>query len=125
MARTINTAVTRIDAPRKVTGAATYAGDVTPAGMLHGALATSAIAVGALTGIDVSKAEAEPGVIAVFTHETLPRHKPVKGFYAGGPGSASFWPMQSAEIRYAGQPIAYVVAQTAAAARRAAGRGDL
>ena len=120
MARTINTAVTRIDAPRKVTGAATYAGDVTPAGMLHGALATSAIAVGALTGIDVSKAEAEPGVIAVFTHETLPRHKPVKGFYAGGPGSASFWPMQSAEIRYAGQPIAYVVAQTAAAARRGA-----
>lgn len=120
MAQTINTAVTRTDAPRKVTGSATYAADVMPAGMLHGALATSAIAVGTLTGIDTSKAEAEPGVIAVFTHENLPDYKPVKGFYAGGPGSASFWPMEDARIRYAGQPIAYVVAQTAAAARRGA-----
>lgn len=120
MAQTINTAVTRTDAPRKVTGTATYAADVMPAGMLHGALATSAIAVGKVTGIDTSKAEAEPGVLAVFTHVNLPDYKPVKGFYAGGPGSASFWPMEDTRIRYAGQPIAYVVAQTAAAARRGA-----
>ncbi|GAD57669.1 xanthine dehydrogenase family protein molybdopterin-binding subunit [Limimaricola cinnabarinus] len=120
MAQTINTEVTRTDAPRKVTGAAHYAADFTPAGMLHGALATSRIAVGTLTGIDTSKAEAEPGVVAVFTHDNLPDYKTVKGFYAGGPGSASFWPMEGTEIRYAGQPIAYVVAETAAAARRGA-----
>ena len=120
MAQTINTAVTRTDAPRKVTGTATYAADVIPAGMLHGALATSEVALGTLTGIDTARAEAEPGVVAVFTHETLPDYKTVKGFYAGGPGSASFWPMEGTEIRYAGQPIAYVVAQTAAAARRGA-----
>ncbi len=120
MAQTINTAVTRTDAPRKVTGTATYAADVMPAGMLHGALATSSVAVGTLTGMDISKAEAEPGVLAVFTHDTLPDYKPVKGFYSGGAGSASFWPMEDARIRYAGQPIAYVVAQTAAAARRGA-----
>lgn len=120
MAQTINTAVTRTDAPRKVTGTATYAADVMPAGMLHGALATSSVAVGTLIGMDLSKAEAEPGVLAVFTHATLPDYKSVKGFYSGGPGSASFWPMEDARIRYAGQPIAYVVAQTAAAARRGA-----
>ncbi|MEI4262439.1 xanthine dehydrogenase family protein molybdopterin-binding subunit [Roseovarius sp. D0-M9] len=120
MAQTINTAVTRTDAPRKVTGTATYAADVMPAGMLHGALATSSVAVGTLTKIDISKAEAEPGVVAVFTHETLPDYKSVKGFYAGGPGSASFWPMEDGRIRYAGQPIAYVVAENAAAARRGA-----
>jgi len=120
MAQTINTAVTRTDAPRKVTGTATYAADVMPAGMLHGALATSAIAVGTLTSIDTEAAEAEPGVVAVLTHESLPDYKTVKGFYAGGPGSASFWPMEGTEIKYAGQPIAYVVAQTAAAARRGA-----
>ncbi|MCR8826979.1 xanthine dehydrogenase family protein molybdopterin-binding subunit [Pseudosulfitobacter koreensis] len=120
MAQTINTAVTRTDAPRKVTGTATYAADVLPAGMLHGALATSSIAVGTLTSLDTSAAEAEPGVVAVLTHETLPDYKTVKGFYAGGPGSASFWPMEGPEIKYAGQPIAYVVAQTAAAARRGA-----
>ncbi|MDX6748547.1 xanthine dehydrogenase family protein molybdopterin-binding subunit [Geminicoccaceae bacterium 1502E] len=120
MVQTINTEVTRTDARRKVTGTAHYAADFTPAGMLHGALATSRIAVGTLTGIDTSKAEAEPGVVAVFTHENLPDYKTVKGFYAGGPGSASFWPMEGTEIRYAGQPIAYVVAETAAAARRGA-----
>lgn len=120
MAQTLNTAVTRTDAPRKVTGTATYAADVMPSGMLHGALATSDIAVGTLTGIDTTRAEAEPGVVAVFTHDTLPDYKTVKGFYAGGPGSASFWPMEGTEIKYAGQPIAYVVAETTAAARRGA-----
>lgn len=118
MAQTINTAVTRTDALRKVTGTATYAADVLPSGMLHGALATSSIAVGTLIGIDTARAEAEPGVVAVFTHKNLPDFKTVKGFYAGGPGSASFWPMEGNEIKYAGQPIAYIVAETAAAARR-------
>ena len=120
MAQTINTRVTRTDARRKVTGAATYAADEIPAGMLHGALTCSAIAVGTVASIDTAAAEAEPGVVAVYTHETLPDYKTVKGFYAGGPGSASFWPMEGPEIRYAGQPIAYVVAETAAAARRGA-----
>ncbi|SPJ25346.1 xanthine dehydrogenase family protein molybdopterin-binding subunit [Palleronia abyssalis] len=120
MAQTINTEVTRTDARRKVTGTATYAADETPSGMLHGALVCSAIAVGQVTAIDTSAAESEPGVVAVFTHETLPDYKTVKGFYAGGPGSSSFWPMEGTDIRYAGQPVAYVVAETAAAARRGA-----
>ena len=120
MAQTINTEVTRTDARRKVTGAATYAADVMPAGMLHGSLTCSATAVGTVTAIDTSRAEAEPGVVAVYTHETLPDYKTVKGFYVGGPGSTSFWPMEGTEIRYAGQPVAYVVAETAAAARRGA-----
>ena len=120
MAQTINTAVTRTDARRKVTGSATYAADVMPAGMLHGALTCSAIAVGRVAAIDTAAALAEPGVVAVYTHDNLPDYKTVKGFYAGGPGSASFWPMEGTEIRYAGQPVAYVVAETAAAARRGA-----
>ncbi len=120
MAQTLNTEVTRIEAPRKVSGKARYAADFMPAGMLHGALAVSSIAKGTLTGLDIGAAQAEPGVIAVFTHETLPPFKTPKGFYAGGPGTASFWPMTGTEIRYAGQPIAYIVAENAAAARRGA-----
>jgi xanthine dehydrogenase YagR molybdenum-binding subunit len=120
MAQTINTPVTRAEAPRKVTGAATYAADQTPAGLLHGAMATSAIAVGELTSLDLEAARAEPGVIAVYDHTNLPDYKQVKGFYVGGPGTASFWPMRGTRIRYAGQPIALVLAETAAAARRGA-----
>jgi xanthine dehydrogenase YagR molybdenum-binding subunit len=116
----IGDATTRTDARRKVTGAATYAGDVMPAGMLHGHLVTSDIAVGRVTGIDAEAARAAPGVVAVHTHETLPAYQDVKGFYAGGPGSTSFWPMRSPEIRYAGQPVAIVLGETAAAARAGA-----
>ncbi len=120
MAQTLNTEVSRYEAPRKVTGDVRYAADFMPAGMLHGALAVSSIAKGKLIKLDISAAQAEPGVITVFTHETLPAHKTPKGFYAGGPGTASFWPMTGTEIKYAGQPIAYVVAENAAAARRGA-----
>ncbi len=116
----IDTAVTRYEAPRKVSGGARYAADFMPAGMLHGALAVSTIAKGRLTGLDLVAARAEPGVVAVFARADLPPFDPPKGFYSGGPGTASFVPMTSDEIRYAGQPIAYVVAENAAAARRGA-----
>lgn len=120
MAKTLDTPVTRYEAPRKVTGGTRYAADFMPSGMLHGALATSSIAVGEITSIDTSAAEAESGVIAVFTHENMPDYKIPKGFFQGGPGTASFWPMTGTAIRYAGQPVAYVVAENAAAARRGA-----
>ncbi len=120
MSSTLNTEVTRYEAPRKVSGQLRFAADHMPSGMLYGELAVSSIAKGRLTAIDVSAARAEPGVIAVFTHENLPKFEEPKGFYAGGPGTSSFWPMTGTEIRYAGQPIAYVVAENAAAARRGA-----
>ena len=125
MAETLDTAVVRYEAPRKVTGGTRYAADFMPSGMLHGALVTSAIAVGEVRGIDTSAAEAEPGVIAVYTHENLPDYKTPKGFYQGGPGTASFWPMTGTEVRYAGQPVAFVVAENAAAARRGAALVDV
>ena len=120
MTSTINTRVTRYEAPRKVAGEAKYAADFMPAGMFHGELVVSSIARGELTAIDIRRALAEPGVVAVYTHETMPKYETPKGFYAGGPGTASFWPMTGNVIRYAGQPVAYVVAENAAAARRGA-----
>ena len=120
MTSTINTPVTRYEAPRKVAGEAKYAADFMPAGMFHGELVVSTIARGELTAIDIRRALAEPGVVAVYTHETMPKYETPKGFYAGGPGTASFWPMTGTVIRYAGQPVAYVVAENAAAARRGA-----
>lgn len=120
MAETINTSVTRYEAPRKVSGETRYAADFMPAGMLFGALVVSPITRGKLTSIDIKQAIKEPGVIAVYTHDTLPKYESPKGFYAGGPGTSSFWPMTGTDIKYAGQPVAYVVAENAAAARRGA-----
>ena len=75
MASTLNTPVTRYEAPRKVTGGTRYAADFMPSSMLHGALATSAIAVGEIISIDTTAAEAESGVIAVYTRENMPAYK--------------------------------------------------
>lgn len=122
MAATINTPVTRYEALRKVTGETKYAADFMPAGMFFGELVVSPIVRGQLTAIDIREALAEPGVITVYTHETMPKYETPKGFYAGGPGTASFWPMTGTEIKYAGQPVAFVVAENAAAARRGAQR---
>jgi len=120
MAESLNTSITRYEAPSKVTGGTRYAADHMPAGMFHGALSTSTITVGKVVSIDTKAAEAEAGVIAVFTHDNIPDYKQPKGFFQGGAGTASFWPMSSSSIRYAGQPVAYVVAENAAAARRGA-----
>lgn len=120
MAQTLDTRVTRYEATHKVSGQTRYAADFMPAGMLHGALATAGVASGRITAMDIAAAQSEPGVIAVYTHDTLPKFKPPKALTAGGPGTASFSPMTGPEIRYAGQPIAYVVADNAAAARRGA-----
>ncbi len=120
MANTLNTEVQRYEAPRKVTGGARYGGDFMPSGMLHAHLACSEIAVGKLVSLDTAKAEAEPGVLAVYGPGALPAHEPVKGFYKGGYGTASFAPMVNDDIKYSGQPIALVIADSAAAARRGA-----
>ncbi|MEO1694228.1 MAG: xanthine dehydrogenase family protein molybdopterin-binding subunit [Pseudomonadota bacterium] len=120
MTQVISKPVSRYEARRKVTGDVQYGGDFMPSGMLHAALAVSSIAKGTVTSIDTSKAEDERGVLAVYTHETLPKFKAIQGFYKGGYASASFQPMRGPEIKYSGQPIAIVIAETAAAARRGA-----
>ena len=64
--------VDRIDGPPKVTGAALYPSDFTFPELTHAVLVQSTIAAGSIKGIDVAKADAAPGVLAVITHENAP-----------------------------------------------------
>src|SRR3954453_16259642 len=64
--------VDRVDGPLKVTGAAPYPSDFTFPGITHAVLVQSTIAPGTIRRIDVAKAEAAPGVLAVITHENAP-----------------------------------------------------
>ena len=59
--------LTRRDGVLKVTGAATYAADNHPAGMLHAVVAVSTIARGRVASLDVAAAKAHPGVVEVIT----------------------------------------------------------
>jgi CO/xanthine dehydrogenase Mo-binding subunit len=63
----VGKSVVRKDAYDKATGRAKYSADFHPEGMLYGKLFTSTIAHGYIKKLDVSKAEALPGVIAVLT----------------------------------------------------------
>ena len=60
----------RAEAPLKVTGRAKYTYDVKLPGMLYGRMIGAAIAAGEIVSIDTSKAEALPGVKAVWTAES-------------------------------------------------------
>src|SRR5512145_1468774 len=75
----------RVDGPDKVTGRARYTQDVRLPGMLYGRMLGAAVPAGEIVSIDLSAAEALPGVRAV-------------------------WKTDSKTIRFAGQDIAAVAA---------------
>ncbi len=56
----------RVDAPAKVTGAAKYSSDVEPPGWLHGMILRSRWPKAKITGIDLDKARALPGIKAAL-----------------------------------------------------------
>lgn len=104
----------RIDGPLKVCGRAPYAyerHDAIP-DIAYGAVVGAAIAKGRIASMDVSRAKAAPGVLAVVTAENA--GKLTKGRFntanlLGGP-----------EIQHYHQAVAVVVAQTFEQARAAA-----
>src|SRR3954451_8870511 len=64
--------LTRRDGQLKVTGAARYAADHHPPGMLHAVIAVSSIARGRVAALDVAAAKAHSGVIEVMTTGNRP-----------------------------------------------------
>jgi len=59
--------VTRVDAPAKVTGAATFPADLAPADALHATIVFTDQPHARLVALDTTAAEAVPGVVAVLT----------------------------------------------------------
>lgn len=109
--------VDRVDGRIKVTGAALYAADTKVPGVAYGYLVGSTIGRGVLTGMDTSAALASPGVIAVYTP-----FNPLKLFaYVQEQNDERIPPLQDKEVRYFGQTIGFVVAETWEQARDAAG----
>ncbi|MGW2256379.1 molybdopterin cofactor-binding domain-containing protein [Streptomyces sp. NPDC001780] len=111
----------RVDGRLKVTGAAEYSGDYRAADLAHAHLVTGTIARGTLTGIDTTAALASPGVLRVYAAPDprlglYPITGPLAGFVE------NYVPLRDAEVRFHGQAIAMVVAETPEQARDAASR---
>jgi len=114
----IGAPVSRLDGRVKVTGEARYAADTPAAGMAYAVLVGSAIPCGRIRNIDTGEAEAARGVLAVLTHRNMPRLPAVPS----PPAGQSLMPMQDERIRYEGQHVALVVAESLEEATRAAAR---
>jgi xanthine dehydrogenase molybdenum-binding subunit len=67
--KTVGHPAQRIDAVKRVTGAATYTGDIQLPGMLYARVLRSPHAHARIRRIDTSKAQALPGVKAILTRE--------------------------------------------------------
>ncbi|SEF83122.1 xanthine dehydrogenase molybdopterin binding subunit [Marinobacterium lutimaris] len=101
-------------ASKHVSGAATYVDDiVTPQGTLHAAVGYSRIARGHIRSLDLSGVRGSEGVIAVLEVADIPGHTDIGPVFPGDPL------LTSDEIKYAGQPIFVVAAETELQARRA------
>jgi xanthine dehydrogenase YagR molybdenum-binding subunit len=122
--RVVGQPLSRVDGRAKVTGAAKYAAEYNHLpGLVHAVLKTSDVAKGRVTRIDTSEAQKQPGVLAIFTHENLPKLVKTPAVQADKDALGSpmgFMPMLSNEVHYAGQPVAVVVADTLERAQYAA-----
>jgi carbon-monoxide dehydrogenase large subunit len=120
--------VSRKEDPVLLRGEGRYTDDLNLPGQLHAVMVRSRVAHGHLRGVDVSEAAGLPGVLAIITAAELVAAgiKPMSANIGGvnHDGSAVPKPVQYAlatgKVRYVGDPVAMVVAETAKQAKDAA-----
>lgn len=105
----------RIDGRLKVTGSARYAAEFRAPNLSFATLVAASIARGRVRSLVTTFAERAPGVLAVITAANMPR-MPRPSVPPAGDSS----PLLDREIRYSGQIIAVVVAETHEQAQYAA-----
>jgi 4-hydroxybenzoyl-CoA reductase subunit alpha len=108
-----------IDGIDKVTGRARYTADLDHDNALVGRILRSPVSHGEILKLDVSKARALRGVIAVVTGDDCPHT------YGVLPIAMNEYPLARGRVRYRGEPIAAVAAIDAETAERAIGLIDL
>lgn len=102
----------RVDAPAKVTGEARYPGDINLPGQLWMKVLFARRPHARIISLDASRAEKAPGVVSVLTARDLP----VNEF---GLGSKDAPVLNGDEVRWVGEKIALVVAETESQAEHA------
>ena len=96
----------------KVTGQATFTDDLRLPGMLHAKILRSPYSHARIRGIDVSKALQLPGVVTVMTGKDTPGIKYVAQV-------SDMYPLAMDKVRYVGDPVAAVAAESEEIAREA------
>jgi carbon-monoxide dehydrogenase large subunit len=100
---------------RLLTGRGRYVDDVHVAGLLHAAVFRSSRPHGRVVSVDISRAAALQGVVRVFTLPDFSAFlKPIRSRISAMPGFENFLqlPLATDKVRYVGEPIAVVAAET-------------
>ena len=106
--------VARADAAEKLRGQARYVGDIAVPGMLHGEVLRSEIPAGRIRSIDTAAAQAMPGVRCILVGADLRDLDPFYGH------AIRDRPIIAIDVvRFAGEPVAVVAAETEAQAEAA------
>jgi CO/xanthine dehydrogenase Mo-binding subunit len=114
--RVVGSDLARHDAIEKVAGRTVYAADFALPGMLHARLKRSDYAHAKLTRVDTTAAEALDGVVAVYTAADVPRNTvwvdvPGQTLEVGALKARSNV-LADGVVRYHGEPIALVAAES-------------
>ena len=120
MKKSIGIRMKRVEDPRLLTGQALFVDDVNIPNMLHAAFLRSDYAHAYLRSVDVSKARAHPGVVAVFTAEDMgedwqpgpPLVSPPSTVKGVTFHSRTQVPLAKGKVRHVGETIAVVIAES-------------
>lgn len=121
MSTSIGNPLARVDGHLKVTGQAKYAAEFNQDGQAYAVVVSSTAGLGSIDAIDASAIETMPGVVAVISHLNAQRlpYNPHRASI-DPPAGERLHVLQDAEVRFFGQPVAIVVAETLDQAEHAA-----
>jgi len=120
--------VRRVEDPRLLQGRGRYTDDITPPGTLYGAVVRSPHAAAQIVLIDTDAARAAPGVLGIYTSADLeadglgpiPCAVPLTNRDGTTRHDTPRPALAKGMVRHVGDPVAFVVCETAAGARDAA-----
>ncbi len=109
--------IKRSEDPRILTGTGRYVDDIKLPGMLHAAFVRSPMAHARVLSVDVSAARALPGVVAVYTGAeletmTVPGPDAITTLMGLGGPTPEFTLLATDKVRFAGDPVAIVIAES-------------
>ncbi len=105
----------RVDGVQKVTGTAKYSAEYSFPGMVYGVLSVTTIARGSITAMETKAAENAPGVLTVITHlncPEVPGYKKAAELTNVPEIKKGYRVFADNIIRFNGQPLALIIADT-------------
>ena len=111
----IGASILRREDARLLTGVGKFVDDIRLPDELHAAVLRSDHAHARIEGIDLSTARELPGVVAIYTADDIaPYQKPIPIRLFPLPGLERFlqYPLAQNKVRYVGEPMAFVVAES-------------